>query len=301
VSATAEEPEFLSPELVEEGRPPSMLRGVLRTAEGKVGLVLGVFMLALIIVGPLVAPYPPTKIATGFATSGPSASHPLGTDQLGRDMLSRFLCGGRSVLLVPLAAVVLSLALGGALGMLGAYRPGTPDLVIVRGFDLVMALPALLIVLVLIAGLGTSVLVVVITVALVFAPRMGRVVRGATQSVVTSDYVAAAQLRGESTGWILARELLPNIAGPVLATFALYLTYGIIFVATLSFLGLGAQPPSSDWGLMVAESRTFFALNPWGTLAPALGIAALSVAFTLLADAVNRHLSRGADRPETAA
>lgn len=300
MNTTARELDFLSPELVEEGRPPSMLRGVLRTTEGKVGLALGVFMLALIILGPFIAPYPPTQIAAGPPASGPSAAHLLGTDPLGRDMLSRFLTGGRSVLLVPLAAVLLSLGVGGALGMLGAYRPGTPDQVIVRGFDLVMALPALLIVLVLIAGLGTSVMVVILTVALVFAPRMGRVVRGAAQSVVLSDYVSAAQLRGESTGWILGRELLPNVAGPVLATFALYLTYAIIFVATLSFLGLGAQPPSSDWGLMVAESRSFFALNPWATLAPALGIAALSVAFTLLADAVNRHLSRGTDRPETA-
>jgi len=136
----------------------------------------------------------------------------------------------------------------------------------------------------------------VVVVGLVFTPRAGRIVRGATQAVVGNDYVLAARLRGERVWWTLARELLPNAAPSIIANYCLYLTYSIIFVSTLSFLGLGAQPPSSDWGLMVSDSRQFIVLNPWATLAPAAGIASMAVAFTLLGDAVTRHVARGIRR-----
>jgi peptide/nickel transport system permease protein len=211
-------------------------------------------------------------------------------------VLSRFLYGGTTVLLVPLAAVTIALIGGGILGLLAAYRGGRADMAISRIFDVFLVIPPLLIVLVLISGLGTSVAVVIVTVGLVYVPRLGRLVRGAAKTVSAQEFVTAAELRGESEIRILLREILPNIAGPVLSAFALFLTYGIIIVATLSFLGLGAQPPSSDWGLMVAESRTFISFNPWATLVPALGIAGMSVAFTLLADAVNRHLARASHR-----
>lgn len=282
-------------ELDHAGPPPSLRRALLATLEGRLGLALGLLMLAVIVAGPALAPYDPSALATGPALSGPSAAHLLGTDQLGRDVLSRVLCGGRTVLLVPLAAVTLSLAVGGGLGLLGAYRGGLVDAVITRTFDLLLALPPLLLVLVLIAGLGSSTIVLVLVVAPVFAPRLGRVVRGAAQAVVTQDYMAAARARGESTGRILLWELLPNAAPTVIANFSLYLTYGIIFVATLSFLGLGAQPPSSDWGLMVSQSYGFITLNALATAVPALGIAALSMVFTLIGDAATRHLTPEAE------
>ena len=280
-------------QLEEEGAPPpSAWRTILGTIEGRVGLTVGVLMLLLIAFGRFFAPYSPTEIGTGIATQGPSADHYFGTDHLGRDVLSRFLSGGDTIVLVPLAAVLLAFAVGGGLGMLGGYLRGRWDAVITRSFDLLLTLPPLLLVLVLIAGLGTSSLVLIVTVALVFLPRMGRVVRGATQAVVTSDYVAAAQARGERTGSILVREVFPNIAAPSIADFALRITYGVIFVATLNFLGLGAQPPEPDWGLMVADSRAYLAAQPWAALAPAFGIAALSVSFNLIADALTRHLTR---------
>ncbi|MGH3429317.1 MAG: ABC transporter permease subunit, partial [Mycobacteriales bacterium] len=119
---------------------------------------------------------------------------------------------------------------------------------------------------------------------------------GAAVGVVQNDYVTAAQLRGERTAWIVRHTILPNIVGEVLAVYALYLTYCIIFVATLSFLGLGAQPPSSNWGLMVADGRSFIEVNPWQAVAATLGIAGVSVTFTLLADAVERHLVRDTQR-----
>jgi peptide/nickel transport system permease protein len=276
----------------EEAPPPSLWRTLFTTLEGRFGVALGAVMLLLIAFGRFFTPYNPTEIGTGPAASGPSAEHLLGTDHLGRDVFSRFLTGGDTILLVPLIAVTLAFVAGGGLGMLGGYLRGTPDALITRTFDLLLTLPPLLLVLVIIAGLGTSRLVLVLTVALVFLPRMGRVVRGATQAVVTNDYVAAAQARGERASAIVVHEVLPNIAAPAIADFALRITYAVIFVSTLNFLGLGAQPPKPDWGLMVAESRTFIAVAPWATLAPAFGIAALSIAFNFVADALTRHLTR---------
>jgi peptide/nickel transport system permease protein len=292
--ATGATVEIAVPEQLEEegAPPPSAWRTILGTVEGRIGLAAGLLMLGVIAFGRFFAPYSPTELGVGLATQNPSSSHIFGTDHLGRDVFSRFLAGGDTIVLVPLAAVVLGFVVGGGLGMLGGYLRGRWDALITRLFDLLLTLPPLLLVLVLIAGLGTSSVVLVLTVALVFLPRMGRVVRGATQAVVTSEYVAAAQARGERTVAILVREVLPNIAAPAIADFALRITYGVIFVATLNFLGLGAQPPDPDWGLMVADSRAYLAVQPWAALVPAFGIAALSIAFNLIADALTRHLTR---------
>lgn len=265
---------------------------MLETAEGRVGLCLGLVVIAVVVIGPYVAPYNANALGTSMPLAGPSSAHLLGTDQLGRDVLSRVLVGGRTVLLAPLAATVLAFLIGGVTGMLAAYHGGLLDSGVSRVFDLFIAVPSLLIVLVVITRVGTSWPAVVIVVALVFAPRAGRIVRGATQAVVGHDYVGAARLRGESVWWVLLRELLPNAAPAIIANFCLYLTYSIIFVATLSFLGVGAQPPSSDWGLMVSTSRQFISVNPWATLVPALGIGSMAVAFTLLGDALIRQVSR---------
>jgi len=176
--------------------------------------------------------------------------------------------------------------------MLAAYRGGSIDMLVTRVFDLLLTLPPLLVVLVIVSGAGTSSLVLIVSVGLIYAPRVGRIARGATQAVITTEYVQAAEARGERTLSILVREIAPNISGPLIADLALRLTYAVIFVATLNFLGLGAQPPSSDWGLSVATARTFISVQPWATLAPAIGIAALSVSFNLVADTLTRHLSR---------
>lgn len=283
---------------VPQGKPPSMIRSLLKSPKGLFGLILLGLLLVIIFVGPRFAPYSPEQIATGKPLSGPSAAHWMGTDKLGRDVFSRWLYGGESVILSPLIAVALALLIGGFLGLLGAYRGGALDALISRVFDVFIILPPLVVILVLIAGFGSSTPVLIMVVALVFAPRMGRVIRGAAQSVVTSDYVAAAQARGERTSAILVREIVPNIAGPTIADTALRITYAIIFISTLNFLGLGLQPPSSDWGLMVAEYRGFLSVQPWATIWPAVGIAALSVAFNLIADAMSDHITRtGGGRP----
>ena len=278
-----------------EAAPPGILHTVLSSLEGRIGVAVTALMFILVVLGPALAPYPPRKLGTGIPLDGPSTDHLLGTDQLGRDVLSRILNGGTTVILVPLAAVTAAIIIGGLLGLLAAYRGGSLDILITRTFDFLLALPALLIVLVLIWALGTSAEVIILVVAIVFIPRLGRVLRGAAQGVVTADFVAAAQARGETTRYIVGREILPNIAPIAIANYALFLTYGIVFVSTLSFLGLGAQPPSSDWGLMVATSSGFITANPWATLGPALAIAGVSLAIMLMADAVTRHLTRDID------
>ncbi|HEX6666349.1 MAG TPA: ABC transporter permease [Solirubrobacterales bacterium] len=264
-----------------------------RTFEGRIGLAILIAVALLVTIGPLLAPYPPDEIGVGVPLATPEGGHLLGTDQLGRDLFSRYLDGGTTIVLVPLAANLLGFFVGGMLGLLGAYYGGRADSFIARVFDLVIAIPSLLLTLVLIAGLGTSWSTLIFVIAIVTAPRAGRVVRGAAQSVAVNDYVVAARLRGESVWWVLCREILPNASGPIAAIFSLYLTYAIITVSTLSFLGLGAQPPSSDWGLLVAEGRDVLTINPWATLVPAFSIGLLAIAFTLIADSIDRRTAEG--------
>lgn len=272
-------------------RDRSALRGLLRSPEGRVGVALALLVLAVVVLGPALAPYPPEKLGVGAPSAGPSAGHPLGTDTLGRDVLSRVLCGGASVIVVPLIAVVLAQIAGGGLGVAAGYLGGRWDAGLSRLFDIVMTLPPLLLVLVLIAGLGTSPAVLAVVVALVFLPRAGRIARAATRSAAHADYVVAARLRGESAAYVVGREILPNVSGPLIADAALRLTYAVIFVATLNFLGLGVQPPQADWAVMISEGRATIAVTPLGVLAPAAAIAAVSVSVNLIADALTAHWS----------
>jgi peptide/nickel transport system permease protein len=149
-----------------------------------------------------------------------------------------------------------------------------------------------LIVLTLIGGAGTGNLVLVASLVLVYTPRMGRIARGATQAVITSEYVQAAQARGERTLTILFREVLPNIISPTVADYALRITYGVIFIATLNFLGLGVQPPKADWGVMIHDHYGFFNIAPVATFAPAVAIALLSISLNLIADALTQHVTQ---------
>jgi peptide/nickel transport system permease protein len=274
----------------ETGRFP-WFKPVTHSWGGRIGLVIVLLILLVIVFGPVLAPNPPDKLGVGVPLSGPTAGLPFGTDSLGRDVFSRFLSGGRMVLLVPLAAVGLAAILGGLPGMIGAYMGGPIDTAISRIFDILLTLPPLLIALAVIAGFGSSTIVLLLTVAVVYAPQVGRVARGATSAVVTTDYIQAARARGERPVTIVVREIAPNIAGPVVSDLGLRVTYGVIFIATLNFLGLGVQPPSPDWGRSIAESLGFVQIQPWASLLPVVGIAALSVGLNLVADSVVRHVN----------
>jgi peptide/nickel transport system permease protein len=282
---------LVQPDDVESDPRRPLWSTLLATAEGRIGLTGALLVGFIVIVGPFLAPYPPDELQTGPALTGPSGSHLLGTDSLGRDVLSRFLHGGTFVVLVPLCAVAIAFIVGGVLGTLAVYSGGIVDASVSRFFDLVLAMPPLLIALVVIAGVGAGKLVVILVVALVFFPRVGRVVRGAVQGVVVNDYIAAAHARGERSTAIIVREIIPNAAPSLLAEFALRITYGVLFVAALNFLGLGIQPPNPDWGVMIADAKGVMTLNPWALFVPAAGIAALSIASNLIADALTSHVT----------
>jgi peptide/nickel transport system permease protein len=282
------------PELVDDvgvGRD-SVWRSVLRAREGRLGLALLGVVLVVIVFGPSLAPYSPYNTLAGPALDGPSAQHWFGTDALGRDVWSRVLCGGRQIVWLPLLGIILAFLVGGVFGVLAGFRGGWFDSVFTRGTDVLLALPPLLLVLVIVGGMGYTTEVIVISLGIVFAPRVARVVRGAAQAASQSEYVDAARIRGESSFSIAYRELAPNLTGPLSVEFAVRYTHAIIFVATLNFLGLGDQPPSPNWGLMVSDGRTVMSIQPMAALGPALAIAILVIGVNLVADAGAHALAR---------
>lgn len=272
-------------------RARSLIRTVARSLSGWCGIVLVVVPLGIAFAGPFLSPYSPTALV-GKPRSGPSSAHLLGTDALGRDLLSRVLNGGADAILVPVLAIVVAFLIGASIGLWSGFAGGWRDFAAARVVDVLIALPPMLLAIVFIASFGSSTRILVTVTAIFFVPRTVRVVRGATASVVTQDYVEAARLRGDSLVVIVRRELIPNLYGVLLVEFASRLANVVIFVATLNFLGLGAQPPSSSWGLMVSETRELLRANPLAPLVPALLIAALAVGVSLLADLAAQHLTR---------
>ena len=270
------------------------MRGRLRflsRPSGAIGMGIVLFVIAVAVFGPLVAPHSPTQ-PVGTPLSGPSSRALLGTDYLGRDVLSRVLYGGRSVLGLALAATILAYVLGLAIGLIAGYRRSFIDPVLMRSVDVMLCFPPLLFLLVLIAGAGSSVAVMIIGVALVQAPQISRIVRTATLEVSVRGYVEAAVARGERAPSVIVREVLPNILTPVLVDAGLRFTYSILIIASVNFLGLGLQPPNSDWALMISENRTYIQLNPWSVLVPAAMIGLLTIGINLTGDAIARSLGR---------
>jgi ABC-type dipeptide/oligopeptide/nickel transport system permease subunit len=260
-----------------------------RTPAGLVGSVLLAAVLAIALLGPFVAPYAPDE-PVGVPYSGPAEGTPFGTDFLGRDVLSRVLWGGRSVLVLAGLATVLAYAGGIAIGLAAGYSRSLVDPVLMRAADVMLSVPALLFLLVLVTGAGTSKAVLVAGVALVQMPLIARIIRSATLEQSVRGFVEAAVARGESTAAILRREILPNIAGPIAADVGLRFTYAIILVASVNFLGLGLQPPAADWALIISENRTGLTLNPYVILVPAALIAMLTISVNLVGDAIARGL-----------
>jgi peptide/nickel transport system permease protein len=271
---------------VEAGRERRW-RAFFAVPQAWVGCVLLVLLLLLTIIGPFVAPYKPNEISDA-PVDAPSGKHWLGTDGLGRDILSRVLHGGGSVLLLPLFAVAGAMFVAILVGLLSGYLGGWLDAVVTRVIDVVLAIPSYLTVLVIVTAFGTGSTVVVTTVALIYAPYIIRVLRSATQAVSSLEFVLAARARGERVRWIVFREILPNIGPTLLVEIALRLTYAIMFIASLSFLGLGVKPPSSNWGVMVAENRLLLIIHPVGVIVPALLIGLLAISINLIADALTQ-------------
>jgi peptide/nickel transport system permease protein len=253
----------------------------------------GVILLVYITVAlfaPLLAPYSPTEIFIGSPFDPPNALTWLGTDNLGRDVLSRTLYGSRTILLMAGSAAAGAAILGGLLGMLLGTVGGWIDETAMRLLEIVMSIPSIIFALLIIGTLGPGAVLVTAVVGLLYVPNVARVVRAATQAVAQEDFVAAARARGEGSLSIVLREILPNVIGTLVVEFSIRTGYSILFIGGLGFLGFGAQPPTADWGLMVNEGRGTIDASAWPVLAPAIGMAVLVTGVNLFSDGILRLL-----------
>ena len=257
----------------------------------KLGVLVIFCYVFVAVLAPVLAPYKETAIV-GASYELLSDEYRLGTDNIGRDMLTRLIFGARNTIGIAFATVLLAFIVGGTLGMLAAILGGWYDLVIGRIVDILMAIPSLVFALLLLTVFGTSIPSLVIIIALLDSTRVFRISRSAAMNVVVMEFVEAARLRGEGMAWIIRKELLPNITAPLLAEFGLRFCFVFLFIASLSFLGLGIQPPLADWGSMVRENATLITYNDITPLLPAVAIAGLTVAVNFVVDWM-LHLSSG--------
>lgn len=264
------------------------------SASTRVGLVMVGLTVLLAVLAPWISPYDPISTDSDNALVGASGSHWLGTDQYGRDVLSRTLEGGRFALLVSLLATTVAVVLGTLIGTVAAYYGRWVDAGITRVLDAVLAVPAVLALLLIVSVFGNSLWVLVLAISVVYIPAVARVVRGATFPVLSTGYVTAARARGERSLAVIRREVLPNILDTVLVEFAMRASWVVLLVSTLSFLGFGVNPPTPDWGLMIQENRTALTVAPAGTVAPIVTLSVLVVGLNLAADGLGKYL--GVDR-----
>lgn len=284
------------------------------TVAGAVGLFL---FLVVTLFGPLLAPYPYDQIIRGtdiglesrraMTSEAPSAQFLLGTDQRGRDVLSRLLWGARETIGLPLIATAISVVLGTALGLLLGFAGGVLDDIVSRILDALISFPAMVLALVmvstivpvmqetggpLIQTLGPGKISLTIVVVVLYVPIISRIARSATLSVRDRGFIEEARLRGEGTSYVLFREILPNVMPALVVEASLRLSYAIILVTSLGFLGLGVQPPSPEWGRMVLDARTQFTDAPWELWVPVAGIAILIISVNLFSDGLRRVLRK---------
>lgn len=246
--------------------------------------------LILAVIGPWIVPYGINEQIYSEAFQSPSIRHFFGTDNLGRDVFSRVILGTGSVLALAGIGTFLAMLFGTAIGLVSGYLGGLFDELLMRVFDSLLALPALLLSLLLLAISGQNSINILIVIVVVYSPIIARVVRSVVLGVKEMSFVEAARLRGESLGWILFREILPSVYPALAVEVALRFSYAIFLVASLGFLGVGVQPPSPNWGLMVKEARSFVTQAPWGMYFPVGAISLLVVSVNLTADALKRLL-----------
>jgi peptide/nickel transport system permease protein len=249
------------------------------------------------LLAPWLAPHGQAELG-GEIWAPASAEHPLGTDQLGRDLLSRLLYGARLTIGIAAATTLISFAIGGTLGFAAGVVGGWLDQVLSRTVDALMAIPTLIFALLILAILGTSIPVLVLVIAVLDSTRVFRLSRSLAVNVAAQDFVEVARLRGERLPWVLAREILPNAAPPLVAEFGLRFCFVFLFISALSFLGLGVQPPNADWGGMVRENAQAINFGLTAPLIPAAAIAVLTIAVNLVADwlLAERHRAAGGGR-----
>ena len=265
-----------------------------RSKAGMIGLVLIIIHVFLAVTAPIIVPHDPLVMSAPDRNLAPSLEHPFGTDKLGRDVFSRSLMGGRVAMLVTIIAISLAVIWGGLVGILLGFLGGRTDEIVMRVVDALLAIPWLLLLLLIIAILGTNMRVQTLTFAFTYGILTIRVARAATHDYVTNEFVLAARARGESKRTIVIRELLPNVRDVLLVDGAMNWSWMLIAFASLSFLGFGVTPPTPDWGFMIAKNRDILAIQPWAVFGPVLMLSTLIIGINLFADAFAKAI--GLDR-----
>jgi len=261
---------------------------------GLIGLALIVIHILIAVTAPALVIHDPLEMNAQTRNEAPSIEHPFGTDKLGRDVFSRSLMGGRVAMLVTIIAISLAVIWGGLVGILLGFLGGRTDEVVMRVVDALLSIPWLLLLLLIIAILGTNMRVQTLTFAFTYGILTIRVARAATHDYVTSEFVLAARARGESKRTIVTRELLPNVRDVLLVDGAMNWSWMLIAFASLSFLGFGVTPPIPDWGFMIAKNRDILAIQPWAVFGPVIMLSTLIIGINLFADAFAKAL--GLDR-----
>ena len=261
----------------------------------KVGLGIILINAFAVIFAPWIAPYGETEMFRELGNwAGPSAEHWLGSDQIGRDMLTRIIYGARTTILIALCATLLSFSMGILMGFTAAVMGGFVDHALSRVVDALMAIPTLILALVVISVLGTEIYILVLVIAVLDSTRVFRLSRAIAMDVAVMEFVEAARLRGEGLFWIMRREILPNTIMPLIAEFGLRFSFAFLFIAALSFLGLGVQPPYADWGGMVRENAQVISYGIPAPLYPAGAIALLTIGVNLVVDYILARQNRSA-------
>jgi peptide/nickel transport system permease protein len=268
----------------------AFIRRLLRRPAHAVGLVLFIIFLLMAVLGPLVAPYGANEQIVADARDAPSAAHWFGVDHLGRDVFSRVVLGAADVFALAGVGTLIAVSIGTALGLLSGYRGGWFDELLMRLFDSILALPALLLALLLLGTLGPSRQSVLLVIVVVYIPIVARVVRSVVLSIKTRSYIEAARVQGETAARILFREILPSVLPALAVEAALRFSYAIFLTSSLGFMGVGVQPPNPDWGLMVNEARDTVSQTPWALYFPAAAISLLVISVNLLADGLRHAL-----------
>jgi len=269
------------------------LKNLYATPVSALGTSLIVIFLLVALLAPFLAPYGANEMIPSEASQPPSRQHWFGTDHLGRDVFSRVMLGARDILALAGLGTLLAVLAGTSLGLASGYRGGWLDEGMMRIFDSFLAIPAMMLALVFLGVIGPSRVSVLVVIVLLYTPIVARVARSVVLSVKSGGFVEAARLLGESQAFILFREVLPSVVPALSVESAMRFSYAIFLVASLGFLGLGVQPPSPDWGLMIQESRYYISQTPWAMIFPSLAIAWVVIGANLLADGLRRIWRRG--------
>jgi peptide/nickel transport system permease protein len=281
-------------DLFVDEQPPGLIRQAMKLRRTQIGVTLSLLLIGVALIGPFVAPFGSTEYVDMPNTLSVPGTL-LGTDYFGQDVLSRFLFGGRTILILAVIATSIGITLGTTLGLSAAYLRGRYDEIIMRSLDVILSFPQVLLSLVVISMFGPSNVLIICTVGLSTTPRIARIIRGAAISVVERDFISAAEALGETRKRVVFAEVLPNVTSSLLVEMNLRLTYSVGLIASLAFLGFTPEPNAANWGLMIQENRVALTEQPWGVVLPTIALALMTIGTGLVGDGLSR-VSAGIDR-----